>query len=360
MIPLPIFSGNDCSTDMHPQQRLFTAYVDLSFLEKLLRNKPDPIDDANGEWMDIWRDVFAFLRQHATVIVDGKQEEVFGDKTLTQVLLSDGQPDVEFEPGITSQIDGEDSWLGEDPFSVFLFEDQDASLRELRMETGLLFLRHKDLTDRWSLLFQSSSIDLHGNDSSFRWKDLAQHARPLNSILVVDKYAYSQLASRSKFVENLGSLLSTLLPDHTPGHSIHVAIVTGLKEAYEDKGYRVSDLFETVRSFLDDRFGHLDIRLRLLGFDQDQHEDRFLFTNYGFFYSGDSFDYFQEDGTLQKDTLVKYLPLKGHETEARKRLARFGKINVSPSSMITGGERVRLAEGDLGHRLLDWTLNQTN
>lgn len=346
---------------MHPQQRLFTAYIDLSFLKKLLRNKPDPIDDTDGSWMDIWRSVYTFLRQHAKVKVDGKKEEVFSDETLTQVLLSEGQPDsVEFKPGITSQIDGEDSWLGEDPFSVFLFEDQDASLRELRMETGLLFLRHEDLTRRWSLLFQSSSIDLHGDDSSFRWKDFAQHARPLNSILVVDKYAYNQLASRSKFVKNLGGLLSTLLPKHTPGHSIHVAIVTGLKKAYEDKGYRVSDLFETVRSFLDDQFGHLDIRLRLIGFDQDQHEDRFLFTNYGFFHSGDSFDYFQDDGTLQKDTLVKYLPLKEHETEVRRRLERLGKINVSPSSMIIGGEPIRLAEGDLGHRLFDQVLNQTN
>ena len=347
---------------MHPQQRLFTAYIDLSFLKKLLRNKPDPIDDPDGSWMDTWWDVFTFLHRHAIVIVDGEPKEVFSDETLTHVLLSHGQPDsVKFEPGVTSQIDGEASWLGEDPFSVFLLEDQDASLRELRMETGLLFLRHEDLTRRWSLLFQPSSIDLHGDDSSFRWKDLAQHARPLNSILVVDKYAYKQLVSRStKFVKNLGGLLSTLLPKHTPGHSIHVAIVTGLKKAYYDKRYRVSDLFETVRSFLDDQFGHLDIRLRLIGFDQDQHEDRFLFTNYGFFYSGDSFDYFRDDGTLRKDTLVKYLPLKGHETEVRKRLERFGKINVSSSSKTIGGEPSRPAEGDLGHRLFDRVLNQIN
>lgn len=346
---------------MHPQERLFTAYIDLPFLKKLLRNKPDPISDADGEWMDIWQNVFTFLCQHAKVIVDGTEDEVLSDETLTQVLLSDGQPgSVKFKPGITGQIETEDSWVGEDPFSVFLLEDQDLSLKRLRTETGLIFLCHEDLADRWCLLFQQSSIDLHDDVSSFSWKDLARHARPLNSILIADRYAYKQLASRSKFDQNLGSLLRAFLPEHTPAQPIHVAIVTGLEKAYNREGHRVSNLFETARSFLDNRFSHLDIRLRLLGFDQDQHEDRFLITNYGFFYSGDSFDYFQEDGAVQKNTLVKYLPLKGHEAEARTRLERFGEINVSPSSMIVGGERVRLAKGDLDHRLLDWALNQKN
>lgn len=344
---------------MISQQRLFTACIDLSFLRKLLRSKPDPIDDLDESWMDVWNSVFSFLRQHARVIVDGKKEEVFSSETLTRVLLSDGQTEnVEFKPGISTQVGGEDCCLEKNPFSVFLLDDCNRPLGVLRKETGLLFLRHDDLDDRWSSLFQADAIDLHGSGSSFKWEDLSQHARPLNSILIVDKYAYHQLASQSKFTQNLGALLAALLPAHTPAHPIHIAIFTGLQKAINDEGRQISDLFETARNFLDNRFDHLDIQLRLLGFDEDQHEDRFLFTNYGFFFSGDSFEYFREDGTLQKDTLVKYLPLKGHESEVFRRLKRFGEISFSPPVGFDPRDgRIQLAKGGPGNRLLDWVQN---
>lgn len=347
---------------MSVNQRLFTAYIDLSFLKKHLRSKPDPIDDLDESWTDVWKSVFSFLRGHARVVVDGKQEEVFRSATLTHVLLSDGQTEnVEFKPGISTQLDGENRWLGEDPFSVFLLEDCNRPLGVLRKETGLLFLRHDDLDDRWPLLFEADAIDLHGENNSFKWEDLSQHARPLNSLLVVDKYAYHQLASQSKFAQNLGALLTALLPDHTPAHPIHVAIFTGLQKAINDDGRQISDLFETARDFLNNRFGHLDIQLRLLGFDEDQHEDRFLFTNYGIFFSGDSFEYFREDGTLQKSTLVKYLPLKGHESEVLRRLKRFGEIGFSPPvGFDPRGGRIELARGDPENRLLNWVQSRSD
>lgn len=347
---------------MPSKQRLFTAYVDLPFLRKLLRSKPDPISDSDRGWMEIWQSVFSFLRRHARVIVDGKKEEVLESEVLTHVLLSDGQPEnVEFEPGVSNQLDGGNSWLGEDPFSVFLFEECNRSLRDLRRETGLLFLCHDDLDNRWPPLFQPGVVDLHGDADFFRWKDLSKHARPLNSILVVDKYAYQQLTTQSKFARNIGGLLTALLPDHAPAHPIHIAIFTDLQEAIDDKGRKISDLYEVARRFIGDNLGHLEIQLRLLGLDKDdqnQHKDRFLFTNYGIFFSGDSFDYFDEDG-LQTDTLVKYLPLKGHEDAALRRLEKFGKLNFSPpSGNDTDGSPLDLAEGDLRNRLLDWVQNR--
>ncbi|MCS3642240.1 hypothetical protein [Salinibacter ruber] len=342
---------------MISQQRLFTAYIDLSFLRKLLRSKPDPISDSDQDWMGIWQSVFSFLRRRARVIVDGREEKVLDSEVLTHVLLSDGQPqNVEFEPGISEQIDGKNGWLGEEPFSVFFFEECDTPLRMLREKTGLLFLCHDELNSRWPRLFQSNTIDLHGDNSTFEWNDLSPHARPLNTIIIADKYAYQQLASHSNFTQNLGDLLETLLPDHTPEHPIDIAIVTGLQKAVAER-YEVRDLFQTARSFLDDKFGHLDIHLRLLDFDQNQHEDRFLITNYGIFFSGDSFDYFREDGSLRKNTLVKYLPMRGHETEALRRLRRFSNINFDPPLRYVDGNRVQLAEGDPRNRLLDWVQN---
>ena len=289
--------------------------------------------------------------------MDGREEEVLNSDTLTRVLL-DWSPNVEFEPGITDQIDGEESWIGDEPFSVFLFDDCEKPLKSLRKETGLLFLNHEALEDRWLALFQSTTIDIHG-DTSFDWEDFTPHACPLNSILIVDRYAYHQLASRSEFARNLGGLLEALLPNQKPSHSIDVSIFTDLQKAIDKDGREVSNLFETARDFLDERFGNLNIRLRLLGLqshDDDHHEDRLLFTNYGFFLSGDSFDYIQGEGN--KDTLVSYLPLKGHEPEAISRLRRFSMIDFEPLEGVDrNGDAIRLAQGDPGNRLLDWIQN---
>lgn len=345
---------------MDLQDRLFTAYIDLSFLKRFLKSKADPIDEEEAEWMDVWQSVWTFIRRHARqIVVDGREEEVLNSDTLTRVLL-DWSPSLEFEPGITDQIDGTESWIRDEPFSVFLFEDCEKPLKSLRKETGLLFLNHEDLEDRWLALFRSTTIDLHG-DTSFDWKDLTPHASPLNSILIVDRYAYDQLASRSEFARNLGGLLEAVLPTRNLSHSIDVAIFTDLQKAIDEDGREVSELFNTTREFLDDRFDHLNIRLRLLGLqghDEDHHEDRLLFTNYGFFLSGDSFDYFREKGT--KDTLMSYLPLKGHEPEALRRLRRFSMIDFEPpQGYDRKGDLIRLAKGDPGNRLLDWVQNQT-
>jgi hypothetical protein len=348
---------------MAQQKRLFTAYIDLPFLRRFLRGKADPIEEDDTEWVDTWQSVYSFLRRHTQqIVVDGREEEVFSSDTLKSVLLSSGQPDVQFEPGISDQIDGQESWIGDDPFCVFLFGDCEKSLESLRKETGLLFLNYESLKERWLSLFQPSTIDLHGDTASFDWEEIVPHARPLNSILIVDRYAYHQLASRTEFARNLGGLLEALLSDQNPSHSIDIAIFTDLQKAIDEDGREIANLFKTGRGFFDNRLSTLNLRFRLLGLQshsEDHHEDRLLFTNYGFFLSGDSFDYFQEGGT--KDTLLSYLPLKGHEPEALRRLRRFSMIDFEPPEAVDrNGDPIRLAQGDLGNRLLAWVQNRAS
>lgn len=63
------------------------------------------------------------------------------------------------------------------------------------------------------------------------------------------------------------------------------------------------------------------------------------------------------DSRPRKNTLVKYLPMRGHETEALRRLRRFSNINFDPPLRYVDGNRVQLAEGDPRNRLLDWVQN---
>lgn len=339
---------------MSSQEHLFTAYIDLSFLKRLLRSKPDPLEDLDGNWPETWRDVFSFLRQHARVVVDGTEEEVLGDEVLTRVLLSSGLAQPKFKPGIAKQVAHGNTSIVENPFTVFLFEDCEKPLEVLRKRTGLLFLQHGDLNSRWPLLFQSHSFDVHDGEPTFGWDDLIPHAQPLNAIMVVDKYAFGQLASPPKFAQNIGKLLLSLLPDEPPDCPIHITIVTGLKKAIGDHRHKIESLFDTASHFLRKQTSKLNIQLRIMGFQKNQHEDRLVFTNYGMFLSGDSFDYFREDGTIRKDTLIEYIPIKGHEAEVFRRLSRFGQLDAKvPCAVNYKAEVVSLACGWEGNRLLE-------
>lgn len=205
----------------------------------------------------------------------------------------------------------------------------------------------------WLKRFGSETVDVSQN-SSFEWDDLRPHADPSNAIVVVDKYAFAQMASVKILRSNLGPLLLSLLPEEVPDWPVHITIVTDLATAVVEKGQSVNDLYDTLSSFLKDHRSDLDIYLTLLGLSSSKHEDRYVFTNYGFFASGDSFDFFREDGSLYKDTLLQYIPIPQHEKEVVRRLQRFEDLSHSPPKVVKpGGQTTLLAAGHQTNPLLD-------
>lgn len=133
----------------------------------------------------------------------------------------------------------------------------------------------------WLERFGSETVGVSQN-SSFEWNDLRPHADPSNAIVVVDKYAFGQMASVKILRSNLGPLLLSLLPEEVPDWPVHITIVTDLATAVVEKGQSVNDLYDTLSSFLKDHRSDLDIYLTLLGLSSSKHEDRYVFTNYGF------------------------------------------------------------------------------
>jgi hypothetical protein len=337
-------------------KRLFTVYIDLAFLRCFLQAKPDPLADSEGKWPATWQDVFAFLRKHAHIVLDAREHDVIGNDLLVQVLMSEGRWSVEFEPGIATEIAESGAPSSDDPFALFMLEEDAVSPDEMEQKTGLLFLRHKNLAERWPMVFQHHTLDVHEGAVSFHWRDIGTRAQPLNAVVVVDKYAYHQLSQPSIFERNLGGLLLSLLPSHARTIPVHVTIVTDLEKAVSKKQIKVNELHDTVRSFLDRHRNGFDIRFSLVGLRRHGHEDRIVFTNYGAFMSGDSFDFFGEDGSVKKDTMVTYLPIQGHEATILRRLRRFGRLCANPRHGFNHkGKAVYLACGDQTNRLLERT-----
>lgn len=355
-----------------PNDRFLTAYVDLPFLRKLFREKPEDLSTTpDDDWPMVWQNVYRFLQRSANIVVGAEEDVVRSDRALARFLFGGGfYRHVEFHPELPGRYADPGSVdADEHPFSVFLMESPEVPTDMLRERKGLLFLQVEDLTTHWPQLCSEHVLNVLPSDGaphghSFEWEDLKGHADPLNTIVIADKYAYRQFRSGS-YEENLGELLLALLPG-TLDDPVHLTLVTDLKtslakdfEPPADEDWpHPKDIREEIRDHLEEKRPELDLRLGVVGYSDEGHKDRFIFTNYGLFTSNDSFSFFK-DGRLNKETLVTYLPnstrgaevVKPRLQRMAKRLTDLGSFNAAvydhgPDDMIL------LADGDDKNRLL--------
>lgn len=354
--------------------RFLTAHVDLPFLEKLFREKPEDLSTTLGdEWPVVWQNVYRFLQLSAHIVVDADEQILREHETLAAFLLSGGfSRHVDFESGLSERYqDPESVEVDNHPKSVFLLESDDVPTASLRERTGLLFLDFGDLSVQWPQVLKGHSLNVLPEDrlprgeTPFEWKDLQVHANPLNALVIADKYVYQQFQS-SVYRENLGRLLLTLLPDELD-HPIHITLVTDLEASLENdfdpddprSWPHPKDIRKGMREHLEEHRPALDIRLGVVGYGGDGHKDRFIFTNYGLFTSNDSFSFF-DDGDLNKETLVTYLPSSTHGRHVvEPRLKRMSKYLTTVANFDTGkynhgpDKKILLADGDSKNRLLE-------
>lgn len=353
-----------------PNDRFLTAHVDLPFLKKLFREKPEDLSTTpDDDWPMVWQNVYRFLQRSASIKVGAEEDVIESDRALARFLFGGGfYRHVEFHPELPGRYADLGSVNADDhPLSVFLMESPEVPTDALRERKGLLFLRVEDLTAHWPQLCSEHVLNVLPDDREpgqpFEWKDLNGHAHPLNTIVIADKYAYKQFRSGG-YEENLGELLLALLPE-TLDHPVHLTVVTDLKaslakdfEPPADEDWpHPKDIREEIRDHLEEKRPELDLRLGVVGYGDDGHKDRFIFTNYGLFTSNDSFSFFK-NGRLNKETLVTYLPSSTRGAQVVKpRLQRMAKhltdlASFDATAYDHGPDNILLADGDDKNRLL--------
>lgn len=211
-------------------------------------------------------------------------------------------------------------------------------------------------------------MDTRG-EHPFTWKDLRRHALPLNTIIVADKYAFNLFhdGDRSEpFRPSLGELLDALLPDAPLVDPVHLSLMTDLERLYKKHEVKPADVCDKIRAYVDRRHPDLSVYVTVYGYpENNEHKDRFIFTNYELFSSNDSFSFFRTDG-LHKETMLTYIPnsTRGSSVTA-PRLKRMATVRKRASTYyftddkLTGrgdlddAKEIRLASGADQNRLLD-------
>ena len=335
-----------------PDGRFLTAYIDLPFLERLFREKPeDPATPPHDNWPEVWQNVYRFLQKSAKIVVGADRDTINSNGLLARFLFGMGNTrHVEPRSGLISEYKSPEEVDIDNPFSVYLFESPEVPIGELRERTGLLFLRYKNLKTDWPRLFREHVVNvLPKEEPPFEWSDLCPHAVPLNAVVIADKYAHEQFNDKS-FDQNLGALLRTILPEDQLDVPIHVTLVTDLTEPYDEGVAGPNEICDRLRDKLQDYRPDLTFRVTVVGYGRNGHKDRYIFTNYGVFSSNDSFTFFK-NGALDKETLVTYHPNSTRgSTVTRPRLQRLQDLCNDPREY--GTEGVLLASGANKNRLL--------
>lgn len=339
--------------------RFLTAYIDLPFLEKLFRNKPNDIDARpDNTWPEVWQSLFRFLQRSAKIVVGADKDTVKSQSNLAGFLFNGGYSrHVEFQPDLLEQYRTPDKARPSDPFSVFLFESDTIPIQRLQARKGLLFLQHDDLETKWPKLFQEHVINvLPEEEESFTWSDLRHHAIPLNAIVIADKFAYRQFRDKP-FGENLGTLLQQILPEGPIDSPFHFTLVTDLQTPYENGGPDPNEIYDRLYERINQFRPDIKLRATVASYNVGAgHKDRFIFTNYGTFSSNHSFHFFDEEGDLKKETLVTYHPNSTQgEDVAKPRLRRLYDLCNDPVEYggNDGDDKTLLASGSNKNRLLE-------
>lgn len=342
-----------------PDNRFLTAHIDLPFLRELFKHKPEDLAATpENEWPEVWQNVYRFLQRSAQVVIGAERDTIKSTPTLTRLLFGTGQTEhVTPKPNLSEAYRNPDDVVP-NPYSVFLLEDPEVPVVDLRERKGLLFLRHEDLETDWLRLFDEHVINvLPETEPNFDWEDLRPHSIPLNAVVISDKFAYKQFVEKP-FEPNLGALLRSILPEGPLDLPVHVTLITDLQTPYENQGPTPNEIHDRLRAKIESYRPELEVRTTVVSHEIGSgHKDRYIFTNYGFFSSNDSLSFYEKEG-LRKDTIVFYSPYstQGSST-ARPRLQRLHQLCSDPVEYygtVRKGDTgsILLASGDNRNRLL--------
>lgn len=146
-----------------------------------------------------------------------------------------------------------------------------------------------------NLLIHSNQYTKNIFDEISKWEDIKNFISPTSDILIYDRYL---LASPELYESNLYTLVKCLA-DSVKNEKVNIVIVT-LKDNFDNFSKRNFEpdwdgIYSNLRTKVNKKF-RPNITFVVASKDRIKH-DRYIITNYKMFSSGDSYNYFNSQGT---------------------------------------------------------------
>lgn len=281
--------------------RHFMSYIDDAFLEDFFKQKPTDIESA-GDELDIWRNWFLFV-QHKTDIdltIKSTIEDLAYDvnSSLIKRLIDDyyqGKTHIAINTNKLDNSTARDLVLNSDK-PTFIFRNELLNNEITEEKTGICCINGASFFDKWAHYHKSKAYSISKTitqNQLEKWGDLFAHYRyPSNAFVIADNYIFS---FKPNIRNNLFRILSELLNGTKRINSVDLIIITD--EFYKENEIHVNldKIYNQVERYLRD-WGFLNVNLCII---KAKYHDRLILSNYFALNSGNSFNYFKYDDSIQ-------------------------------------------------------------
>lgn len=318
------------------------AYIDFRNIQSLLEQKEDPR----------YEDCVRVLQKQIDVHFNFEKHDIISEQLLAwfkyfssgvgqkskQVFSNDKFPDRPLKSNTYLGFDGEQ--LG----SIYLLDDDRVDVLK-EVSAILLGSPGEELAILSALFLHNDDYKFDkklkiGGDELSNWNDLAKYPFQSSDILIFDPYI---LSDGPAIMHNLLPLLSIL--SSKSRCKINVVIYTKYQEGY----LTYNDVKNHIRGAVKAKTGK-NINLTIIMYRDQKNvsspqaeHDRTIFTNYARYYSGDTFNYWNEDGTIR--TKGRELHIASYANRENHTLALElideiqGYVESLPGEMIEGDKK---------------------
>ena len=324
---------------------MLNTVIDYVIFEHFTRHQPKPIPDGSTEDNEYWNSFWKYLKEQSNILITGfnNQENIFLNQLITgRKGTKIAVKDKNFKKPYKGKFPNDTS-----PYSVFfLDENSEKAQNDYKKKNGFLF----GFLNDYSKVFKDLSLFNKDNVLPVRkeaekgftsWERLNEYILPFTDLLIADNYMFD----KSLWDFNLFKIIEQFA-NKTPVR-FNLLLLT-----FADNTLVYKDCYEEIKTKLQNL--NINCNLSIVYATQTLKEhDRGIFTNYLRIKSGDSFIYFDKNGSLIiKGTDIDFYSLAERDAfnASEAALKRFKHII---NELKTHREKEKRLIGNMKLRLID-------
>lgn len=252
-------------------------------------------DDIDPEEKIIYLNWINLFSKKALIITDVSYEEIISEaknpfiKLIIKNTTSSGT-DIKGNM-VLADLENQDFC-----FSYFFSDKNIEECRKLSEREGLMFfnLTANELYHSGKRLFNVTLINISRNENISdlnNWNGIQKYHLECSCMVIIDNYFF-----KNNYEYNISQIFRTLIPEKLK-NTFYLTIVT------LDEGNNLHHYFNKTQNILN-ALNYSNVQLSIHAVTKEKIHDREIFTNYLWYHSGDSFQYFNNVGTSKNTSLI--------------------------------------------------------
>ena len=275
---------------------MITTHIDYKVLIGFFKNKPKSDDEGGNDDENLWYyTIKCYLKSKTNLQIGCYNSNLPYSNFIND--LTTGRENSKLYPIMTNSILSETPIIENNLHSVFFSELNEAQCNNVKNKCGLLIGNLDNYKNNFNDLLGFHKVGiLPVRESSplfNSWNQLKDFLLPYTDVIIYDNFL---LSDSSLLKSNLFQIIKNL----SNSASVKFNILIFFKRKDENDLLRLGKIYESINEECIKSY-QINCNLGLILTDiktEFKEHDRGIFMNYMRIYSGDSFNYFKEDGSI--------------------------------------------------------------